>query len=62
MGMTVIMFSNKKCLCCGKLYPPKTDQERCTCECGGRLLELETWHQPQILGCEANKHKIIRKS
>lgn len=50
MGKTGIEFSNKKCLYCGKLYPPKTDQKRCTCERHGWLLEVGTWHQPKNKG------------
>ena len=50
MGKTGIMFSNKKCLCCGKLYPPKTNQERCTCERHGWLLEVGTLHQSKTKG------------
>ncbi|GLB30987.1 hypothetical protein LAD12857_29100 [Lacrimispora amygdalina] len=50
MGKTKIMYSNKKCQCCGKLYPPKTDQKRCTCERAGLLVETGTWHQPKMGG------------
>ncbi len=50
MKKTETMFRNKKCPCCGKLYPPKTDQERCTCERGGWLLSVEDLYQPKVKG------------
>lgn len=43
MKETEIQYSNKKCPCCGKIYPPKTDQERCTCEQNGRLIIVGMW-------------------
>lgn len=60
MSKTTIIFSNKKCQCCGKLYPPKTEKKRCNCKQAGWLLETGTLHEPKILGCKVNKHKIIR--
>jgi hypothetical protein len=59
MGKTGIEFSNKKCLCCGKIYPPKTDQKRCTCERGGWLLEVGTWHQPKTGGGTDATNKTV---
>jgi len=47
---TRAISNNKKCLCCGKLYPSDTDQERCTCEREGWLFAVGTWHQPKVGG------------
>lgn len=41
MEKTRAISNNKKCLCCGKLYPSDTDQKRCTCEQKGWLSQLE---------------------
>lgn len=48
MEKTRAISNNKKCLCCGKLYPSDTDQKMCTCEHKGWLFAVGAWHQPKI--------------
>lgn len=45
-----ILYNNKKCPCCGKLYPANTDRKRCTCSHQGYLLIVGNWYRPKIGG------------
>ena len=62
MKKTKIEYSSKKCQCCGKLYPPKTDQKRCNCKQAGWLLDSGTWHEPKILGVKPTNIQPPEKS
>lgn len=50
--MDKIGFSDirKKCLYCGRIFPPNSKRTCCTCKDQGRLFAVGTYYQPKIGG------------